>query len=343
MMIKSIIDTLNSNLGENDFIDPSRKILSSLHSFNYLFSSPENDSRYKLEYTYFWCNLFENIFKYHLNDLLDLNLKSILLQTLENTLKDSPSILLKEKIMEYLESLNLNINTQDYLNNYYQTVNFSELSESTINEQLKDLTNLYQQDKINEYTFGIIFSRIPNYSSFSPITFKLLKDIFYIVKEQCHKKYQNNFLKEYLGQENMSIQLFNFKNEYFPARCHPHNGRFNQFLDGSKDKPTRLGDRKPLESHNFDRKRKNESYFFYNFEYGDKKMSSIWRTQMIYLSNYFKFICQVSPNKMSHTIATPKKKRGREKFDPKKELSFHKNCKFKPKKGKRTRTEVYKW
>lgn len=334
-MSKYLIQSLSIDLVEEDNLNtPAKKIIATLHSFNYRFSDPLPMNEELSDIIYFWNNLFQIIIEYKLKDFLDSELHEILHVSLNNSLKEYPQILFQEQIINHLKSLKIDINK--YLEDYYQNVDLSKLSEETICNELMELTCCYQQNLIGEKIFGIIFSRLPNYIRYSQRIFKILKNIFYEVKEYSLKRYFKTFLDDFFQSENLEIKQFNYHNTFYPAKCHPISGKFIKFLDCSKHFPTCIGDRKPLDASNFDRKRKNESFFFYNLEYGNKSINSVWRSQMIVLSKYFKYVSvHAFKAQQQRRLLAQGLKRKRDLGNQ--SLSIHKNCKFKPKVGKRLR------
>ena len=75
--------------------------------------------------------------------------------------------MLDSKIVSHLNALNLDFNIQLYLKQYFETVDFSQQTESTIINDLEYLITLYEQQKIDEKIFGIIFNRLPNLQKYS--------------------------------------------------------------------------------------------------------------------------------------------------------------------------------
>lgn len=318
-MLKSLLIELSLNLKNvDDGIKPSKKLISYLRNFDSNILTFGNMTISQTEFLFFWDSLFEIMTIYKLKDLQDDDLKKILHRTFNNSLQKCPQLLLDQRIISYILSLELKIDFLIYLKPHFEKIDFSKQSESDFLKNINVLSYLYREDKIGAAIFGIIYSRLPNLISYSSTVFGSLKQIFYIVKEK------EKSLTKYLENENLNIKLFKFNDCYYPGVCHPINGRFRYFLDGSKDNPTCLFDRKPLTPKNFNRVNKNEFYFFYNFDNKNRSMSSLWRTQMKFIADYFKFVDQQGSLKKS----TESKKRKRSKFEPKRDLAFHNNSAF---------------
>lgn len=319
-MLKSLLIELSLNIENvDDGINSSKKIVSYLQNFDSNISTFGNTKISQFEYLYFWDSLFEIMINNNLMVFQDDDLNEVFYRTFNNSLRECPQLLLEHKIISYISSLELEIDFQDYLTPHFEKFDFSKQSEASFLKNIDVLTILYQKNKISSSIFGIIYSRLPNFISYSPTIFSSLKKLFYVVKEK------ENFLKEYLENENLNIKLFKFDESYYPGICHPKNGLFRHFLDGSRDKPTSLFDRKPLVPKNFNKVVKNEFYFFYNFDNKIRSMRSHWRTQMKFIADYFIFVDQQGTLKKS----TESKKRKRSKFDPKRDLAFHTNSTFK--------------
>ena len=319
-MLKSLLIELSLNIENvDDGIKPSEKIVSYLQNFDSNITTLGNTKISQLEYFFFWDSLFEIMTDHEMKVLQDDNLKEALYRTFNNSLRECPQLLLEQKIINYISILELKIDFLSYLKPHFEKIDFSKESESDFLGNINVLSNLYKKNKISVSIFGIIYSRLPNFISYSPTVFDSLKKIFYVVKEK------EKFLKEYLENENLNIKLFKFDENYYPGICHPKNGLFRHFLDGSKDKPTSLFDRKPLIPKNFNKVVKNEFYFFYNFDNKIRSMRSLWRTQMKFIADYFIFVDQQGTLKKN----TESKKRKRSKFNPKRDLAFHTNSNFK--------------
>ena len=319
-MLKSLLIELSLNIENvDDGINSSKKIVSYLQNFDSNISTFGNTKISQFEYLYFWNSLFEIMINNNLMVFQDDDLKEVFYRTFNNSLRECPQLLLEKKIICYISSQKLKIDFLAYLKTHFEKIDFSKQSESDFLRNINVLSNLYRKDEISASIFGIIYSRLPNSISYSPTVFGSLKKIFYVVKEK------EKFLKEYLENENLNIKLFKFDENYYPGICHPKNGLFRHFLDGSKDKPTCLFDRKPLVPKNFNKVVKNQFYFFYNFDNKIRSMRSLWRTQMKFIADYFIFVVQQGTLKKN----TESKKRKRTKFDPKRDLAFHTNSTFK--------------
>lgn len=354
------ITQLSIDVSSEQGIKKSKIIVSHLHAINYAVLTSRETLAEK-DYIYLWDNIFQIIIESQLKSLTDTELRVIFHEAFTNSLTQKPRLLLSNKIVSHVLSLGLDIDFQKYLSHYFEETDFS-LSEELIAKDLDVVSDLYLNGKINESIYGIIFSRIPSLKSYSPLLCTKLEKCFYHCKNIRLKRKKLPLLKEFLNQEDMAIRNFYFRGSLYPSICIPNSGRFKRFLDGSSHKPTRMFSDTNLIPKNFNRVVKNEFNFFFNLNHNRELLisnNSVWRDQMKFIADYFEFVSQqdlkekmvlevVVVNEFDlfdkeNMFLTPKsnksnkKKRGRSKYDPEKELGIHKNSNFQPKSGKRVR------
>lgn len=339
---------------EEQRIEKSKIIVSHLHAINYAVLTSK-DTIAEKDYIYLWDNIFQIIIESQLKSLLDIDLRVTFHEVFTNSIQKYPRLLLSDKIVSHVLSLELDIDFQKYLSHYFERTEFS-ITEELIAKDLDVVSDLYLIDKINESIYGIIFSRIPSLKSYSSSLCSKLEDCFYTCKAIRLQKRKQVFLKEFLNQKNMAIRNFYFRGSLYPSICIPNTGRFKRFLDGSSDKPTKMFSDTNLIPKNFNRVVKNEFNFFFNLNHDRDLLisnNSVWRDQMKFIADYFEFVSQqdikekmvpevvfvgeTNSDKENMSLTPKSKKRGRSKYDPKKELGFHKNSNFQPKSGKRVR------
>lgn len=340
---------------EEHGIEKSKIIVSYLHPINCAVLTSK-DTIAEKDYIYLWDNIFQVIIKSQLKSLLDIELRVTLHEVFTNSILKYPRLLLSDKIVSHVLSLGLDIDFQKYLSHYFERTEFA-ITEELIAKDLDVVSELYLIDKINESIYAIIFSRIPSLKSYSSLLCSKLEDSFYTCKAIRLQRRKPVFLKEFLNQKNMAIRNFYYQGSLYPSTCVPNTGRFRQFLDGSIDKPTRMFSNSNLIPDNFDRRFKKEFNFFFNLNHNRDLLisnNSVWRDQMKFIADYFEFVSQqdkkekmvpemvvlieeTNSDKENMSLTPKSKKRGRSKYDPKKELAFHKNSNFQPKSGKRVK------